>query len=196
MRRFIIKYYLFLLAYLPLYLIVAVKAINEPIFDSFGNLLPLNKIVEQNLFSALLTCLFLVLLFSFLIYTKLIFRAQKGNRLFEIKKISTQEEKYIEYLGTYILPFIALESKDIFDVIAFVLMFFTLGYIYIKTNLIYTNPTLTFFGFNLFKIVTKSGEEYDCLSKDTFQVGDEPTGNKLAHDTFILKKWTPQGLKK
>lgn len=192
MMNFLLKYYLFLLAYLPLYLIVAVKSLRKPFYDDCGGLLPITDLIESNLLSTLLLVFFFFLLFSFLIYTKLIFKAQKGNRLFKIAKIESQQEKYIEYLGTYILPFIALETKSVFDTIAFALMFLTLGYIYIKTNLIYTNPTLTFFNFNLIKVITEKDKTYDCLTRDNFGIGDEPTGNKLSQDTYIIRKWTAQ----
>ncbi len=190
--RFIIKYYLFLLAYLPLYLIVAVKSINKPFYDEYGKLLPISSIVENNLLSTILIGLFVFLTLTFLLYTRYIFKANKGNRLFKIAKINSQDEKYIEYLGTYILPFIALETKDIFDTTAFALMFLTLGYIYIKTNLIYTNPALTFFKYDLIQITTEDGKTYDCLTKNKFEIGDEPTGKKLSTDTFIIRPWTPQ----
>ena len=116
------------------------------------------------------------------------------NKFFKDKSLNfiSFSEKYIEYLGTYILPFIALQTNDIFDTAAFILMFLTLGYIYVKTNLIYTNPTLSFFKFDIIKIVTEDNLEYDCLTKDNIEIGNQPTGSKLAKNTYIIKLWTPQ----
>ena len=92
------------------------------------------------------------------------------------------------YLGTYILPFIALKTTTIFDVLAVGLMFVTIGLIYSRTKLIYTNPTLIFFGFDIYEITDENGNLYDCISKDKLIEGQKVIGRKLGDNIFIIAK--------
>ncbi len=71
-------------------------------------------------------------------------------------------------------------------------MFLTIGFIFSKTNLIYTNPTLAFFGYDIYEIETEEGKMYDCITKDKFAANDKPKGIKLGTNTFIISKWTKQ----
>ena len=185
MRRGVVRYLLFLLAYIPIYIIAALKTINK---DSFpiGNK-SLREIASLNIIPISLIVLSVFLIFYFKIYSKLALRP-KGNPIFTISKISPQHKEYVTYLGTYILPFVALETKSIFDVIAIVFMFLTIGFIFSKTNLIYTNPTLAFFGYDIYEVEDSNGNKYDCITKDTFLNGDKPRGIKLGDKTFIISK--------
>lgn len=135
MRRGVVRYLLFLLAYIPIYIIAALKTINKDCFP-IGNK-SLREIASLNAIPVSLVVLSVLLVIYFKIYSKLALRP-KGNPIFTISKISPQHKEYVTYLGTYILPFVALETKSVFDVIAIVFMFLTIGFIFSKTNLIYT----------------------------------------------------------
>lgn len=187
MRRGIVRYLLFLLAYIPIYIIAALKTVEKDIFTKTGEYLPLKEIVYLNFIPLSLILLSILLIIYFKIYSRLALRP-RGNPIFTISKISPQHKEYVTYLGTYILPFVALETKNIFDVIAIVFMFLTIGFIFSKTNLIYTNPTLAFFGFDIYEIEDTCGNKYDCISKDLFTNGDKPRGIKLGDKTFIISK--------
>ncbi|MBL0329097.1 MAG: hypothetical protein IPP64_06705 [Bacteroidetes bacterium] len=182
------KYLLFLFAYIPLYIIGALKSINVDVFDSCGKLKSISAILNLNILPCLMICLVLFLLIYFRIHEFLFLRA-KGNPLFKIKSISSQNKEYITYLGTYVLPFIALETKTIFDVLAYVFLFLTMGFIYCRTNLIYTNPMLLFFGYEIFEITTDSDEKLICITKDEFFDNENPIGRKLDKQTYIISKW-------
>jgi hypothetical protein len=187
MRRGIVRYLLFLLAYIPIYIIAALKTINKDIFTPTGEYLPIKKIIYLNLIPLSLIILAILLVIYFKIYSRLALKP-KGNPIFKISAISPQHKEYVTYLGTYILPFVAIETKTIFDVIAIVFMFLTIGFIFSKTNLIYTNPTLAFFGYDIYEVEDTNGNKYDCITKDVFSNGEMPRGIKLADKTFIISK--------
>lgn len=112
-----------------------------------------------------------------------------GNPKFEIKSIESQNKEYITYLGTYILPFIALETKTVYDIAAYIILFLTMGMIYVRTNLVYTNPMLLFFKYDLYEVIDSENNKLICISKEQFKIGDKPIGIKLGEKTFIIKKW-------
>ena len=149
--------------------------------------MPFKQIMQLNIVPILLITLTILLIVYFKIYSRLALKP-KGNPIFTISKISSEHKEYVTYLGTYILPFVALDTKTIFDIIAIVFMFLTIGFIFSKTNLIYTNPTLAFFGYDIYEVEDTAGNKYDCISKDSFTVGEKPRGIKLGDKTFIITK--------
>jgi hypothetical protein len=188
MTRGIIRYILFLLAYVPIYVIAALKTIDSTLTNTCGLPLSFRDIALNNIVPIGLFVLCFMLIIYFKIYSRLSLEP-KGNPIFTIKSISPQHKEYVTYLGTYILPFVALETKTPFDMIAVAFMFLTIGFIFSKTNLIYTNPTLAFFGYDIYEIEDSAGNKYDCISKDTFKTEDRPRGIKLGDKTFIISIW-------
>lgn len=120
----------------------------------------------------------------------------KGNPKFKIKSINENNKEYVTYLGTYILPFVAIETKGVSDVIAYIFLFMLMGFIFSRTNLIYTNPMLMFFNYDIFDITDEDGVKHLCVSKEKFNVGDEPIGVRLGERTFIIQKWKREILDK
>lgn len=191
MNQAIVRFVLFLLAYTPLYIIGALKAMHGPFFNPWGIPISLGDVLRQNITSVAFAITALLLIVYFIIYSKLALNAS-GNPIFTIKSISTPHKEYITYLGTYILPFLGLKTATFFDTLAIVFMFFTIGFIYSKTKLIYTNPTLTFFGFEIYEVEAENGVKYDCISREKLTEGVKVVGKKLGEKTFIISKWKSQ----
>ncbi len=188
MTQGLVRYFLFLLAYTPIYIIAALKTAYTNIETSNFNYLCIKEIASYNLIPLCLLGLTIILSCYFFIYSRLALKP-KGNPIFIIKSISPQHKEYVTYLGTYILPFVALEVNTILDMIAVVFMFLTIGFIFSKTNLIYTNPTLAFFKYDIYEVEDSNGNKYDCITKDIFLPGDRPKGLKLGDKTFIISQW-------
>lgn len=188
MRQTIVRFILFLFAYLPIYIIGALKTIKGPFRDDCGDFLPIVTILENNKIPVFLVLLAILLTLYFLVYSRFGI-SPKGTPLFKIKTIIPQHKEYVTYLGTYILPFVGLKAGSIFEMLAIVFMFITIGYIYSKTKLIYTNPTLILFGYDIYEVEDENGNKYDCISKEVLNPNDLVIGKKLAKNTFIIKKW-------
>jgi hypothetical protein len=183
MTRFI----LFLFAYIPIYIIAALKSIDPTLYNKYG-FIGMKAVFFNNKEAAALVLLSLVLLLYFKVYETLSLKAS-GNSILTIKNINSQNKEYITYLGTYILPFIALETKTVFDVLAYIFLFLTMGFVYARTNLIYTNPMLMLFKYEIFEVIDSEDEKLICITKDKLKSGDKPIGIALGEKTFILSKW-------
>lgn len=188
MNTTLTKYLLFLFAYLPIYIIVALKNINPNIFNIAGEPIPLKAIIQLNVIPILLVVLCILLLLFFKIHQIRSLKA-RGNSIFTIKEVSIHNKEYITYLGTYILPFTALETKTCFDVLAYAFMFLTIGFIFAKTNLIYTNPMLIVFGYEMYEVTTTKGGKFICISKTVPESNESPIGIKVGDKTYIISKW-------
>lgn len=182
------KFILFLFAYIPIYIIAAFKTIDPEYLNSMGFFIGFKAIALNNIKSILLISLSFALLVYFKIYEKISLKAT-GTPLFKIKSITSQNKEYITYLGTYILPFIAIETKTIFDVLAYVFLFLTMGFIYAKTNLIYTNPMLMFFDYEIYEVIDDEGDKLMCISKHKLKPQESPIGVNLGDKTFLISIW-------
>jgi hypothetical protein len=150
MLKGLIRYILFLIAYIPIYIIGALKNIEPSLYDKTGKKLTIEQILSNNYIPLGFICLTIILIIYFRIYSKLALNPQ-GNPIFTIKKISPQHKEYITYLGTYILPFVGIKTTNLFDIIAVIFMFLTIGFIFSKTKNIFIG-NLYLYNINLFFI--------------------------------------------
>jgi hypothetical protein len=71
----------------------------------------------------------------------------------------------MEYLISYIIPFLAFDFSDFFDMSALMLLIVTIGIIYINSDLLYININFNIRGYNLYNIIDVDDKEYMLLSK-------------------------------
>lgn len=60
-----------------------------------------------------------------------------------------------QYFLAYIIPFIAMDVDSTRQLLAYLVLFVFIGVLYIRTELLYVNPTLTLLGYNILKIKTQ-----------------------------------------
>jgi len=124
------KSFLFLLSYLPLFVIFAI--------NNFGNWL----FLFFSIFS----------IFVFLV-SSVLFRSAKNNsetKFIPFEKVESQNVRLLDYIFVYILPFINLSGLK--ELISFAIIVFIVGNIYVKTDLIAINPVLSLFGYSIYKV--------------------------------------------
>lgn len=164
------KFMLFLQAYIPLFLILLIKY-----FD--------NEIIRYAM---------IVLVTGLIAYTiTLLNRITKKNGKFigEIK-VENINRVGLEYFITYIIPFLQFDLLSIGDYLSIIILFIVMGTIYIKSDLIYINPMLAFFGYNIFKTVkTEDNEEVVIITKGKKKdIENNPKLIPLGESVFIDSK--------
>lgn len=84
---------------------------------------------------------------------------------FKIKRIQNKNYEHLTFLTTYILPLIAFNLSEIRFVIMFLLLIFVIGFIYVKTDLFYANPTLALLGYQLYEadVEMRDNKTYENL---------------------------------
>lgn len=61
------------------------------------------------------------------------------------------------YLATYLLPIVVISTPSVPDIIAYVVVFLAIGLVFVRSRLIYVNPTFALLGYGLFWVATQEG---------------------------------------
>ncbi len=56
------------------------------------------------------------------------------------------------YVATYVVPFVTVTSPDRYDLIAYAIVFCTLGIVYVNSDLVGVNPLLYLLGYRVFAV--------------------------------------------
>lgn len=99
-----------------------------------------------------------------------------SNLPVQITKIENYNFEVITFLATYIIPLVCFDLDFDLDQNRNLLMLFCvltlIGWIYLKTNLFYTNPTLALLGFHIYKINTIRHEDVIVIVKGKAKMDD------------------------
>jgi len=147
MLRDYIKWLLFLSSYIPLYLILLLFAwkSNWTIFYILVSLITITVIV-------------------LLIVLKALNSLQKT--FIKVKKVDPKNGEFIGYIFTYIFPFLSSNFDDVKYIIAMVVFFLLIGLMYVRSNLIYTNPVLNLLGYSLYEIEDHKENKMVLITKE------------------------------
>ncbi|MBL3647443.1 hypothetical protein [Bacillus sp. RHFS10] len=149
----VFRYMLFLSSYLPLFIILFLMNINN-----------------------LLLCLFIWLIVTVTLLTLKMYldKPLKATPNFPIKldKVNSKGSEALNYIVTYIIPFISFNSNitnsdgdfNIPTIFAFLVLFLVIGYLYMHNNLYHINPILSlFYDINIVK--DENGENLIVVSE-------------------------------
>lgn len=146
--RIWVKICLFLVSYFPLFLIMSILHYEHSLIPYVGIILS-------------------VIGFTGLFITIQVFNKISGERI-EAKEIKSEGKLNFEYFLAYIIPFIAIDIDETRQLLAYVVLFVFIGILYVKTNLIYVNPTLVILGYNLFRFKTEY-EDAMLITKNSYE---------------------------
>lgn len=111
-----------------------------------------------------------------------------------ITEIENLNFENLTFFATYIVPLLCFDLD--FDLtlnrnfMMLLLVLFLIGWIYIKTNIFYTNPTLAIWNFNLYKITTNSGKKMTAIVKGKLAENDTIQFTHIDDNIFFVKKVT------
>jgi len=120
---------------------------------------------------------YVVIFFVFLSILSFYFLHKMLNRLTDYKEESFQVrvtgiknanyQYVLTYFSTYIFPFITINLSTVAGILQFAVLWSLIGYIYVKNDLVYINPTLNiFFRYNIYEadMELKDGNEIITFS--------------------------------
>lgn len=110
-----------------------------------------------------------------------------------IAKIETLDFENLTFLATYIIPLVCFDLDFHLvqerNFLMLILVLILIGWIYVKTNIFYTNPTLAILNFKIYKISTGSRENIIVITKDKLANGDMVLPNKMDDNIFFVSKY-------
>lgn len=157
------KSFLFLLSYLPLFVIFAINNFDSCLFYVFS------------LFSFFVACGFFFLFCSAKKYAEV--------KTVSIERVSQENVRMLEYIFVYIIPFIGIDG--IKELISFVIILIIVGNVYIKSDLIAINPVLSLIGYNIYRVKFRINGGTGG-SKCVFLI------SKKIEDQMSFKEFTPE----
>ena len=163
------KWLLFMSSYIPLFIILIIynidinKTIKSILYIFKGNL---SMVLRNVSFEDIYLCLLITLSISLTLSLKLLFKDARGfHKTIKIMRIESSNNSILEYFVTYLLTFTSSEF-DLRNVIVFWFTLLIIGYLYIKNNMLYINPTLHLvYKYNIYKIEDSNGISCVLLSK-------------------------------
>ncbi len=167
-----VKLILFISSFAPLAIIwgYKFKEFSIPFFNNSINIFHFILILIS------LSCL---LLFFAILKVKKTNNPQKKL----IKDFKDLNSAHIEYLLAYIFPFLPFGT---FNLVPFVIFIFVLLIVYLKSNLIYVNPLLVIFGYNIFEIEDQNKNKIIFITKKNNLIkGDYLKGGILSGNIYI-----------
>lgn len=153
-----IKWFLFLSSYAPLYPILAIKHFGVK-FDM--RLLSNTPIAMISRFDLPLLSIFWVslmvisLLFLWLAWSV---RMSKEPSFTDISDLNSRNDLVTNYILVYIFPFVVLDFSEPTNWIAFIIFFLVIGVIQVRANLLFVNPVLSLFKYDIYEAESDRGK--------------------------------------
>ena len=74
-----------------------------------------------------------------------------SNPPYEISSIKNENYEYLTFLTTYIIPLICINLEKVRYVIVLAILLIIIGFIFIRMDLYYGNPTLALMGYRIYR---------------------------------------------
>jgi hypothetical protein len=169
--RFWVKIGLFLSAYLPLFLILAIK----------------------NWYSVTATLIVIcVAIYSSVWFLVIWIRKKETSDSFRVFSVENKSKDALTYLVPYIISFIGFEMNKWQDLTALFVLLLILFIVYVNSDLLYINPLLALFNYQVYGVeVGKIADICDkkwmitVLSSDKIHVGDDLKVRDLSDNVFL-----------
>jgi hypothetical protein len=85
-----------------------------------------------------------------------------------IASVVSRDGDAMSYIVTYLLPFLAVNFKEVGDVVSLAIVFFVIGLLYVNSNMIYTNPVLNIAGYHIFEVEDGDGKTTALICKRSY----------------------------
>lgn len=149
------KWILYISSYIPLYLIYIVNNIFD-VYSAYEKIRYKNQYSFYLLLSNSKINITIIIIFSILILVSasllflIIYVISKSTSYNKFYSIEKNNEKINEYVLMYVVPFITMQSDSCKDLFMFLIIFIVIGIISVKNDLVYVNPVLYFFKYNIY----------------------------------------------
>ncbi len=150
-----VKWLLFGSSYIPLFIILAAKG-RELVIDVSGTQIPVLSLLM----------ILLILVTGLSLWAVLHVRGKREGDWVDIQAANDRNDLITTYLLVYIFPFIILDYADLYNILAFVAFFLTIGVIQVRSNHLFVNPVLALFGYDLIEVQDPAGHHRVVLTKD------------------------------
>ncbi len=170
--RLLVKIGLFLSAYLPLFLILAIK----------------------NWYDVKATAILLfVILYSFIWFLMIWIVKKETTDSFKVVSVENKSKDALTYLVPYIIAFIGFDMNKWQDLLALFVLMIILFAVYVNSDLLYINPLLALFSYQVYQVEVKKiaagcdDNKWDItvITSDKMKIGDDIKVRDLSDNVFL-----------
>lgn len=183
--RLTIQILLFVISYVPLYFILFFQNLNDKLWTIDNTFIGFKESVLINKVSIAFLILIVGSVSLYFILYKIVIKS--SHEEIQVVRIQDNHAEHLSYLATYILPFIGLKFDTWQNILSTIALFYILGHIYIKTNLILTNPTLTLFRYHISKIENEKEKMKIIIHKKPLKKGQVEKVVHLTSNVYLQK---------
>ncbi len=117
-----------------------------------------------------------IIIISSIVLWRIFSSLEKIGGKFEKKdgRIENTGKAILQYFLTYVIPFLTVEILDWQDLTTYGIIFFIIGILYVKSDLIYLNPTLLLLRYKIYKVVINEREIIVISKNDNNKVLTNP----------------------
>lgn len=178
-------YTMSLLMVLPLAIVASLD-----IFSNGFHLQPIGDLLKAGNFVTILCCFFIV--FAFCSHCEFYNKSKNAFDGLPVT-ISSIENINAEFISLFmtLLSVLAFDLTTIRGAVLFVLVLFLLGWLFIKTDLFYSNPCFALLGYHIYRVSSKEKAIQDnsiVICRDKLSINDRINKIKLADHVFFCKK--------
>jgi hypothetical protein len=107
-------------------------------------------------------------------YLRFDYRFVQGASLLPVTVTEVENINFeaVSFLVTYFVPLACIDLEKSRSSLMLIAILTLIGWIYIKTNLFYTNPTLAIWGYQIYKISTAKRTNITIIIRGKVKIGD------------------------
>ena len=194
LSRTIDKVGLYVLSLVLLFVFIIILTINVPYcFGSdcrFVGMEAMPKIAFDNI-ATLVAVLGIII--GGLFYHRFEYELKGGSQdSMRIEQSKSESYEHLTFLATYIIPFLGFSFDEPRKLMAYILLLIVIGFIFVRTDKYYANPTLALLGYKLFKAdIECRGVRYHnivLIGKDSVEANDNVNYKFLSDSVCFVRK--------
>ncbi|MDR0726948.1 MAG: hypothetical protein LBF37_02690 [Rickettsiales bacterium] len=118
---------------------------------------------------------------------------KQEKTLYEVNIIENVNSKMIEYMFSYVLPFLSINNNDSWNsTIALGIYYIVLFGVYMRGDVFYINPILNLFGYNIYKISYKvdgnQEQGFIVCKEKKYKIKNTCNISAIDNNLFLFKK--------
>lgn len=146
------KWILFFVSYIPMLLCLMFNSFYTYLENKETN--SIKSFLKESFFTIYKASFFIcliVIVVSLIFFIMIYFIRKRTTEHKNIEVIEHYNEAILNYMFVYIIPFI-FTDVTLKNIILLVIVFFVVGSIQVKSDMVYINPTLYFFGYSTYQV--------------------------------------------
>lgn len=107
----------------------------------------------------------------------------------KVTKVCNRNSDYLAFLATYILPLVFVNFSSKRQVVILILLLIAIGFMYVKTDMFLSNPTLALLGYKIYEIQTE--DEKICgvmVSQSDIEIDESIRYIRLDRNAFFVRR--------